>query len=72
MTQFMETQDMSEDEIIGLKSTSIKFKNHIKLFVGISYLITIIFVAYIFKDKIRHKFFSILLFCLLLLFLSNI
>ena len=55
-------QDMSEDEIIGLKSTSIKFKNHIKLFVGISYLITIIFVAYIFKDKIGINFFSILLF----------
>ena len=26
-------QDMSDDEIIGLKSTSIKFKNHMKLFV---------------------------------------
>ena len=26
-------QDMSDDEIIGLKSTSIKFKNNIKLFV---------------------------------------
>ena len=32
-------QDMSDDEIIGLKSTSIKFKNNIKLFVSISYLI---------------------------------
>ena len=55
-------QDMSEDEIIGLKSTSIKFKNYIKLFVGISYLITIILIAYIFKDKIGINFFSILLF----------
>ena len=27
-------QDMSDDEIIGLKSTSIKFKKNIKLFVG--------------------------------------
>ena len=54
-------QDMSEDEIIGLKSTSIKFKNYIKLFVGISYLITIILIAYIFKDKIGINLFSILL-----------
>ena len=27
-------QDMSDDEIIGLKSTSIKFKKNIKLFVS--------------------------------------
>ena len=33
-------QDMSDDEIIGLKSTSIKFKNNIKLFVSFSYLIS--------------------------------
>ncbi|MDC0524906.1 4-hydroxybenzoate octaprenyltransferase, partial [Pelagibacteraceae bacterium] len=32
-------QDMSDDEIIGLKSTSIKFKKNIKLFVGICYLL---------------------------------
>ena len=55
-------QDMSEDEIIGLKSTSIKFKNYIKLFVGISYLITVILITYTFRDKIGINFFSILLF----------
>ncbi len=38
-------QDMSDDEIIGLKSTSIKFKNNIGLFVTTSYLITIIFLS---------------------------
>ena len=32
-------QDMSDDEIIGLKSTSIKFKKNIKLFVLFLYLI---------------------------------
>ena len=32
-------QDMSDDEIIGLKSTSIKFKKNIKTFVSFSYLI---------------------------------
>ena len=43
-------QDMSDDEIIGLKSTSIKFKKNIGLFVTISYLITILFFLYLFKD----------------------
>lgn len=33
-------QDMSDDEIIGLKSTSIKFKKNIKFFVGLNYLIS--------------------------------
>ena len=55
-------QDMSEDEIIGLKSTSIKFKNYIKLFVGTSYFITVILITYTFRDKIGINFFSILLF----------
>ena len=30
-------QDMTDDEIIGVRSTSIKFKKNIKLFVGTSY-----------------------------------
>ena len=34
-------QDIKDDEIIGLKSTSIKFKNNPKLFLSICYLITI-------------------------------
>ena len=46
-------QDMSDDEIIGLKSTSIKFKKHIKLFLSISYLITSILVLYVFFN--HHK-----------------
>ena len=54
-------QDMSEDEIIGLKSTSIKFKKNIKLFVSISYLITTLLILYVFKDFIGQNFFSILL-----------
>ena len=33
-------QDISDDEIIGLKSTAIKFKKNIKKFVTMSYLIT--------------------------------
>ena len=33
-------QDMEDDIIIGVKSTSIKFKKNIKLFVSLSYLLT--------------------------------
>ena len=56
-------QDMSDDEIIGLKSTSIKFKKNIKLFLSSSYLITSILVLYLFKNYIGmnlHTLFLIL------------
>ena len=36
-------QDMSDDEIIGLKSTSIKFKNNIKTFVYVCYFLSVTF-----------------------------
>ena len=35
-------QDINDDEIIGVKSTSIKFKNNVKLFVGICYSLCVI------------------------------
>ena len=59
-------QDMSDDEIIGLKSTSIKFKKNLKLFVGFSYAITLILLVYNFKDSISFNFFTLFftLFCL--------
>ena len=46
-------QDMSDDEIIGIKSTSIKFKDNIKLFVSISYLITSLSLIYLYKDNLE-------------------
>ena len=55
------TQDMSEDEIIGIKSTSIKFKNNIKTFVTISYLITIFLFIFLFKESIGINIFSLLM-----------
>jgi 4-hydroxybenzoate polyprenyltransferase len=54
-------QDMSDDEIIGLKSTSIKFKKNIKSFVSISYLITIFMILYLFKHQIGLNIFTVLL-----------
>ena len=45
-------QDMSEDEIIGLKSTSIKFKKNMKLFLSITYFITISLVLFLLYDQL--------------------
>ena len=63
-------QDMADDEIIGLKSTSIKFKKNIKLFVSTSYFITFIMLTILFFEKININMFSILmmLFILSLIF----
>ena len=55
------TQDMSDDEIIGLKSTSIKFKNNIKFFISGSYLISALIILYLFKNNIGLNIFSIFL-----------
>ena len=54
-------QDMSDDEIIGLKSTSIKFKKNIRLFVSITYLIFITLIIYLFKDFIGANIFTFFL-----------
>ena len=37
-------QDIEDDEIIGVKSTSIKFKKSIKSFVGVCYFMYILFI----------------------------
>ena len=41
-------QDIVDDEIIGMKSTSIKFKNEIKKFVSLCYLISSILIFFLF------------------------
>tara|TARA_B100001175_G_C19362774_1_gene567958 strand:- start:239 stop:928 length:690 start_codon:yes stop_codon:yes gene_type:complete len=45
-------QDIVDDEIIGIRSTAIKFKGNIKLFVGTCYLITFLLIIYVFKKNI--------------------
>ena len=40
-------QDINDDEIIGIKSTSIKFKNNVKVFVGICYALFIFFLLFL-------------------------
>ena len=54
-------QDMSDDEIIGVKSTSIKFKNNMKIFVTFSYFISIGFIVFLFKNFIGQNIFTIFL-----------
>ena len=54
-------QDIADDEVIGLKSTSIKFKKNIKFFVCTSYLITSALLIILFFEKIGINMFSFLL-----------
>ena len=64
------SQDMSDDEIIGIKSTSIKFKKNINLFISTVYFISIGLLVYLFKGFLGLNIFSffILLFILSLLY----
>ena len=54
-------QDMSDDEIIGLKSTSLKFKKNIKLFVSTCYFLSVLILIYLFRNMIGTNLFSIFL-----------
>jgi len=56
-------QDINDDEIIGIKSTSIKFKENYKLFIGLCYFICILFlitVGFLEQNKIYYFTFLIL------------
>ena len=63
-------QDMADDEIIGLKSTAIKFKKNIKLFVSMNYLLTSSFLLYLFRNELNLNLFSLffILFALSLIY----
>jgi 4-hydroxybenzoate polyprenyltransferase len=54
-------QDISDDEIIGLKSTSIKFKKNIKTFVTMSYLLTTFFLFLLLKKFLGLNLLSLFL-----------
>ena len=54
-------QDMTDDEIIGVKSTSIKFKKNIKLFVSLCYILSSLILIYLFKNNINLNIFTFLL-----------
>jgi 4-hydroxybenzoate polyprenyltransferase len=63
-------QDIRDDEIIGVKSTSIKFKKNIKQFVGINYILSSLLIIYLIKNEIGFNFitFFILIFILTLIY----
>ena len=54
-------QDMSDDEIIGLKSTSIKFKKNIKFFVGSCYFLSTLLLILLFVKYLGLNFFTFFL-----------
>jgi 4-hydroxybenzoate polyprenyltransferase len=54
------TQDIADDEIIGIKSTSIKFKDNLKLFVGFCYFISSVLLVFLFYNKFDLNNFSLL------------
>ncbi len=54
-------QDIADDEIIGVKSTSIKFKNRMKFFVSICYILSSSFIIYLFYSYIGFNYFTMLL-----------
>ncbi len=63
-------QDIADDEIIGIKSTAIKFKKNIKFFVGSCYLFTFLLIIYVFKENIGINLssFFILMFLISLIY----
>jgi 4-hydroxybenzoate polyprenyltransferase len=62
-------QDIKDDEIIGLKSTSIKFKENSKLFLSLCYLVFFISLTYIgIKTQYSLNYFLFLFFVSLHLF----
>ena len=56
------TQDIVDDEIIGIKSTSIKFKADIKNFVSLCYFISAVLISYIIFSKMHILLPSIFMF----------
>ena len=49
-------QDIRDDEIIGVKSTSIKFKNNPKIFVGSCYCLCVLFILIMFFMMELNKY----------------
>ena len=53
-------QDLEDDEIIGIKSTSIKFKNNIKVFVTTCYSLCVLCILILFFMMQINKYFLLL------------
>ena len=56
-------QDINDDEIIGVKSTSIKFKENYKLFIGLCYFICVLLLIILgFLEENKMYYFTFLIF----------
>jgi len=53
-------QDTHDDQIIGVKSTSIKFKDNVKVFVGICYSLCVFFILIMFFTMNINKYLLLL------------
>ena len=53
-------QDIEDDEIIGIKSTAIKFKKKIKFFISVSFFLSAIILFFLFKKEFGINYFSIM------------
>ena len=62
-------QDINDDEIIGVKSTSIKFKENYKIFIGLCYFICVLFLIILgFLEENKIYYFTFLIFPVIHLF----
>jgi 4-hydroxybenzoate polyprenyltransferase len=55
------TQDIVDDEIIGIKSTSLKFKKNIKVFVSFCYFLSSALIVYLFSSEFGFNKFTVLI-----------
>mgnify|MGYP001146286506 FL=1 len=65
-------QDIHDDEIIGVKSTSIKFKNNVKVFVGTCYSLCVFLILTMFVMMDINKYLLILMIPFIAMFIYQI
>ena len=65
-------QDIDDDEIIGVKSTSIKFKNNVKFFVGTCYSLCVFLILAMFVIMDLNKYLLILMIPFIAMFIYQI
>ena len=65
-------QDIDDDEIIGVKSTSIKFKNNPKTFVGSCYCLCVLFILIMYVEMEINKYLMFLIIPFILSFIYQL
>ena len=65
-------QDIHDDEIIGVKSTSIKFKNRVKIFVGTCYSLCVFLILTMFFTMEVNKYLLLLIIPFIISFIYQV